>query len=126
MLHTASLGAAYHYIGLDVKSADSGRYFETKWLLDRDIEGSARRYLSPDSSADSSLVDSLFAIDFRPVGMCAGTAYPQWCFEFEGSNYQGSPFLFPGERVYLVQNTNIGPDAETALPSRVVISSFVG
>jgi len=70
-------------------------------FLDKDLEGSAARYIPSDP-----LAEYLFAIDIYPPGGCATAkgvvSNPQWCIEFNQSSVKAHPvtYLMLGERIY--------------------------
>lgn len=121
MLHTPLLNASYSSVGLDVM-LPSGTMLETHWLMDDDLAGSADRY-----NLDGTLrnTDMMFAIDFTPPGGCNSFQFnPKWCVEFNSSTYAidaSMLMLFPGERIYSLSETMIGPSNTTAINSRVLI-----
>ena len=65
----------------------------------------------------------MFAIDFTPPGGCRTFQYnPKWCVEFNATSYNEIFLsLFPGERIYSLFDTTIGPSNTTAINSRVLI-----
>ena len=134
VLHRDVLQAAYNSVGVSVLNVRNNQYLETHWITDSDLRGSAKRYLDASASgrgsnAASSMAnsDSLFAIDFRPPGKCEGSAYPQWCVEFQEDSLAQLgvvPYLILGERVYAAGETAIGPCVNETIGAELLVFSL--
>ena len=123
--HATVIGAAYSSVGLDLESAITGEVLETHWFLDSDMIGSAKRYLPADTPQDVS--DAFFAIDMLPHGECSKVPEEEakWCFEFGSWTSMNiaskRPYLIPGERIYSVAETTVGPAANATLTAHVLV-----
>jgi hypothetical protein len=133
VLHSKVLNATYSSAGIDVLgwklSTMTVSVIETLWFLDDHLIGSAARYFDDsyvknnNNNVATAAVDQLFAIDYFPPNGCIDHKYPQWCVEYNPTDYLTTgliPFLEVGERVYSVAKTTIGPAANTTIPTAIL------
>lgn len=127
IIHRIALNAAYSSVGIDVVRMQNGKVLETHWWLDQDLTGSAERYFTTGKEEEKKedkepLLPYLFAIDIKGPGECNGA---KWCAEFNSSHIFSEKSMWPimeiFERIYLVEDTKVGPDATTVVPSRLLI-----
>lgn len=125
VVHSKFIGCAYSSVCIDIRSEIG---FDTHCILDRDLVGSADRYLMSPSTSEY-----LFAIDIRPSEECitstntsssSSSDYrnPLWCVGYNSSTID----LFPstiliGERIYSGNVTYVGPSANTTISTRLLI-----
>jgi hypothetical protein len=127
--HAATFGAAFMESGVVVSDVSGSNYLFTSWLTDRDLTGSALRYLA--GTEFEEVADQLFAVDVLPPGLCGnggggnGGGGP-WCVEFDITTAAGM-LLIPAERAYSVtSDACIGPDLDVLLPTRAYLFDLDG
>lgn len=114
VLHSEVLNATYHCVGIDLGTMG---VFNSNWLLDTPLKGSALRYIPNDKNADE-----FFAIDYFPPGMCSMSKYPQWCIEYSENDFTTNNInvdLY--ERVYGVYETKVGPYSDNLIRSEMIV-----
>ncbi len=130
---------------MEVQGPDAGSNVVSYSLSDEDLKGSAQRYFDFDfdsnsgSSGSSGVsqedIDSLWAWDFVPPGGCSTgedddggtsssstnktTTMRPYCTEFDASVYIGKyvKMVLPGERIYSVEPTGVGPRQDHTISS---------
>ena len=123
VLHSKVIGAAYSSAGVDVISAKTGQVSSTQWFLDADLEGSATRFFD-EATVNCSDAELLFAFEVLPPGGCRSvdSTTAKWCVEFNATAATvATPIVSGGERIYSLESTGIGPDADKTLAAHLLI-----
>jgi hypothetical protein len=136
--HSVTLGASYSQPQLAIQKFPSGKVTHTIAFNDDEVVGSAERYFTGNSDVSKELQSLFYAVDIRPVGQCEKysstfiseklNGIDTYCFEFfpqdsDNKLNLNTHLLFPGERIYALSSTTIGPATETTLMSELLVFS---
>ena len=118
--HSEAMGASYSQPQLAVMKLSTGQMEQTLFFNDEDTKGSSTQYFGSSETFPAEIQDLFFAVDIKPVGQCNGKPY---CQEFDSKDYRNKygALLLPGDRVYALSPTSIGPANDMILMSTLMI-----
>jgi hypothetical protein len=118
--HTEAMAATYSQSQLAVMKFATGQMAQTLFFNDKDTKGSSSQYFDKGKEVPSEMQDLFFAVDIRPSGQCNGSKY---CQEFDEKDYRNvkGDLLLPGDRVYALSPTSIGPAKDMIIMSTLMI-----